>query len=373
MPPKAIAVFTGDNHLRPSTWAKHPTLYGDAYESWRQIIGYADRHMLPLLLLGDLFDSARPDSLSVGQYLHGVAALEQSRVPVHYIEGNHDQADPPWPSLSAWARPVGKFMLGDIPAYGLSFTTAGDLPHSLAAIPVETRLLLCHQSWQEIQRVGHCDGAFSMIPHGLVMLTGDYHVCGTYTGTAANGETVIAHSPGSTAMQALNEPPAKYFGVLYDDLSVSWAQLATRPFISVTVNSEQELAELVERLRSEQMVTAGEKLPYDIQKPIVRVRYTDTIPEAYSRLLAVGEAYHLFLEPQRQTTTHVVDVQAAPQTAFHSLMSAVAELCPPATQGYNAARRLLESTDPKTELDALFSEFKIQHATAGNSAGVPVG
>ena len=65
-----IAVFTADNHLRPYTWAKYPTLQGDAYAAFRYITDYCIKHKLPLLLLGDLLDKSLPDSLSVGIYFN---------------------------------------------------------------------------------------------------------------------------------------------------------------------------------------------------------------------------------------------------------------------------------------------------------------
>lgn len=350
-----IAVFTGDNHLRPTTWLKHPTLTDDAYVSWRQIVDFCLQHTLPLILLGDLFDSTRPDSHSVGIYLHGIYRLEQASLPVYYIEGNHDRADPPWASLTPWAQPVGEFSIGGVSAYGVSFTNAVDLAARLATIPASTQLLLAHQSWLEIQRVGHTDGTFSMIPRGMTLLTGDYHVCGTYNGTAANGEPVIAHSPGATAMQALNEPASKYFGVLYSDLTVEWHQLETRTVVSMTLSNITDLTELVQWLPSSNPTTT---VSVEIQKPILRVRYLDTIPDAFERITAVvGDSYHLFLEPQHQTTTQAIDVSAVVPTAFESLSSAIGELCTPGTPVHDTAYRLLSSPDIKQELESIFHEF----------------
>ncbi len=371
--PQPIAAFTGDNHLRPITWTKHPDLYGDAYAAFRQFFDYCLEHRLPAILLGDTFDKTRPDSMSVGTFLWNMWRMEQARLEVYYIEGNHDAASPPWPSLSPWARPVGKFQLSGIEAYGLSFTNGSNLAAELALIQPGVRLLLAHQSWLEIQRVGHTDGTFGMIPHGLVMLTGDYHVCGTYTGPAANGETVTAHSPGSTAMQALNEPAIKYFGILYDDLSVTWQPLTTRPIVSMACQTDADLDAVVQRLL-EGPPPSGISQHADIAKPILRVRYDDSLPEAYTRLLAAaGDAFHVFLEPQHQTLTEVIDQAAIPQTAFESLMSAVVELTPAGSPLADAACRLLRSADPKAELELLFTEFKAAYALANDSARVQAG
>ncbi len=362
-----IAVFTGDNHLRPTTWAKHPDLYGDAYCSFQQIVAYCIEQMLPLILLGDLFDKARPDSLSVAFFLHQITLLREAGVPVYYVEGNHDKADPPWAAVSTYPQGISSapIRVGGHRMVGIDYMAAGNLAEALAALPSGFEILVMHQSWLEIQRVGHVDGTFSMIPRGCTLLTGDYHVCGTYNGRAADGEQVIAHSPGSTSMQALNESPAKCFGILHDDLSVVWQELITRPFVNATARTEEEFAALIQNLETHLNGNPRHVRPPDIRKPILRFRYNDAIPEAYDRLVAaVGEAAHLFPEPQHEMDEVVIEEDVGtPAGAFDSLVTAVGELCDPGSDVYNGVRRLLEAGDPGQELAAMFEEYKQSHAT----------
>ena len=372
--PTPIAVFTGDNHLRPTTWAKHPDLYGDAYHSLRQIVAYCLQNRLPLLLLGDLFDKARPDSLSVSNFLHQVNEMQRAHLDIYSIEGNHDRADPPWSSIHPHVRNVGNEPVilpnSGVSVVGMDFTPAGQLAERIAALPDVFDVVMAHQSWLEIQRVGHVDGTFSMFPRGCVMLTGDYHVCGTYDGRADNGDLVRAWSPGSTSMQALNESPEKRFGVLYDDLTVEWQPLDTRPFYQAVLPNEEGFATFIQSLPPK----AGPNNHSDVAKPILKVRYNDEIPEAYDRLLAaVGDDYHLFPEPQRQMTEVIVDPIATPEGAFDSLITAVGELTDPGSPTYNGVRRLLESEDPAAELLVMFEEYKhAQAAQPGTDAnGVP--
>lgn len=371
-----IAVFTGDNHLRPTTWAKHPDLYGDSYAALRQIVDYCIEQHLPLILLGDLFDKSRPDSLSVGMYIHAVERMREAGLAVYYVEGNHDKADPPWASLHVHAQHAGAFEIAGVRFYGIDFTPAGELPARLTEVPADCQVLLMHQSWLEIQRVGHTDGTFSQIPRAVTLLTGDYHMTDRYGGTAADGGTVTAYSPGSTSMQALNEPHEKFFGVLNADLSVRFQPLVTRPYMFSTLTTEPELQTWLESLEE---LRAELRLPTipEIRKPIMRVRYQDAIPEAYDRLTAaVGDEFHLFLEPQRTTITEVIDETATPEGAFDSLITAVGELSEPGSAVYNGVRRLLEAEDPKTELERMFEEYQQRHAQAqpeGNTTGVPPG
>ena len=115
------------------------------------------------------------------------------------------------------------------------------------------------------------------------------------------------------------------------------------------------------------------RIPQDprIQKPILQVKFSDEIPDAFERLTtAFGEIYHLFLEPKREAITEVIDETATREGAFDSLITAVGELCPPSSPLYFGTRRLLESPDPKSEIDVLFNEFKASHGTPSSPPGV---
>lgn len=365
-----IAAFTGDTHLRPNTWAKHPDLHSDAYVSFTQIVDYCLENRLPLIILGDIFDKSRPDSLSVGRFLHAVSRMEEARLAVYAIEGNHDRADPPWFTLHPWVTPAGRFELGGRKFVGMPFQTAGELPEYISHLmseDTEVDVLLAHQSWLEIQRVGHTDGSFAQIPYACTMLTGDYHVQGEFRGNAADGGLVRAFSPGSTCMQALNEEPVKGFGVLKQDLSVEWVRIETRTKFDVTLQTEEELQQWLDGLDSLGGLAQRPNHP-DIRKPILRVRYQDSIPEAYDRITAaVGDDFHLFLEPQRTIITEVIDETATPEGAFDSLLTAVGELSQPGSAVYNGVRRLLEAEDPQQELERMFGEYQQRHAAEARS------
>jgi hypothetical protein len=81
--------------------------------------------------------------------------------------------------------------------------------------------------------------------------------------------------------------------------------------------------------------------------------------------------FHLFLEPQRQQITEVIDESATPEGAFDSLVTAVGELVSTTTPVYFGARRLLESQTPPSELDTMFIEFKEQYGQPETPAGLP--
>lgn len=202
-----------------------------------------------------------------------------------------------------------------------------------------------------------------------LVLTGDYHVTGAYSDHGPAGVPVMAYSPGSTCLQALNEAPNKFLGIVNAvPPGVDWVQLPTRPIYRYNCQDEASFAVALAEIR--EPLPNATHLPEEIQKPILQVRFSDKLQEAYSRIVAAaGDRYHLFDEPQHVADETVVDAAVAtPQGAFDSLVSAVLELSPAGSALQNGARRLLESVDPQAELAAMFKEFE---STYGQTPPAP--
>lgn len=359
-----LAVFTADNHLRPCTWSKRPDLQGDSFASFAAIVDYCVARNLPLFLLGDTFDATAPPVEAVVFFCSQMDRMAAHGIPVYFIKGNHDATRvASWPGVHHHCSHMDQCLvrLGDFALYGLDFRPASALKATLADIPIKgIDILLTHQSWQEIQTVGHTDGSFADIPRderdrAPLLITGDYHIHGCY-----QQDGITAYSPGSTSMQKLNEVPDKYFYVLslngYDPEMHSHP-IPTRPYHGFVCETEQEFEGCLEWVRQQPAEVAND-LPAEIRKPILRVRFNDEIPEAYSRLVAAaGDKFHLFDEPKHVTEGVVIDVEATPEGAFESLITAIGQLSDPQSDQYNGARRLLESNDPKTELATMYQEY----------------
>jgi len=369
---RPIAAFAADLHLRPVTWTKHPELKHDAYESLDYIITYCIREQLPLILAGDLFDKVRPDSLSVDRYMKAMDRMQQASLRVYAVDGNHDRATPSWAQLHGWVIMLGADNISGIEFAGIDWQPKDKLQDAINNLFTEVSplVLVMHQSWDEIQGVGITEGSFDMLPTSITLITGDYHVTTTCEGKAADGGRVVAYSPGSTCMQALNEDPRKSFGVIHSDLSVTWESIDTRPYFYKELQNEQQLVDFVTGTE-----LGGLDTPYNpvIQKPILRVKFVDEIPDAHQRLTQTfSDRCHLFLEPQRQQITEVIDEAVTREGAFDSLISAVGELVTKDSPIHNGTCRLLQAPEPKAEITTMFEEFKVNYAQTQNDSGVPV-
>jgi hypothetical protein len=353
---RPIFAVTGDNHLRPQTWVKHPTISRDAYHSFKQIIDYCVMHSLPLIILGDLFDKDHPDAGSVSFFIYQMSVMRAANLPVYFVDGNHDYSDPSWALVGQWPTPLhhNTVDIGGLRAYGINYTRPEMLQAELEAVPAYTQLLCMHQSWLEIQRVGHVDASFGQLPP-VLLLTGDYHVHGKYEGIGNNGQPRIAWSPGSTCLQALNEPVDKFFYVFhYDPINLEFdaesVQLDTRRVHKYELTTPADLDNMIRE------ITAATPA---IITPILQVRYADNIPEVYNRVIAAttGGKFHVFFEPRHITIETVIDCDATPEGSFEGLIEAVGQLCHGRPDLYNALERLLNANTPADELKLICTEF----------------
>lgn len=315
-----LLIIAADTHLRPITWSRYPELAHDAYDSLRQLGNIAVEHRVPLLLLGDIFDKARPDSESVTVFREVAELLDSKNLPLYYIQGNHDYATPPWPSVVATnARCLHntRVVLQDgTRIVGLDYQRADELEAAVKGLDAlrPFDFVCTHQAWAELQGVGNTQGSITLFQPGDRVLTGDYHIRKDIA-VDVGGGNVYVHSPGSTALQAIDEPEDKYCGVLTRGASgyeLESVKLNTRKVYRTTVFTEQDFQSLLQSTFAEQA-----------QKPILRVTYPDTIADAFSRLVAtVGDKAFLFV---KQTTTEQESEEVAvkPQEAAVTLADAL--------------------------------------------------
>lgn len=368
-----LLVFAADLHLQPNAWVKHPTLSGDAYESFKQIVNFADRHGLPIVLGGDIFDKKFPDPYSVRFFGQQAARLFQGYGEgglIEFVQGDHDfHEEAAWPSVTGYAMPIhdSSRSIGRFKLYGLNWTQQDSLQEALDNIPEGTDILVCHQSWSELQGIGNTEGSIAKIPHVRYVLTGDYHVHLQKTVQAEDGRgeiTVI--SPGSTCMQSIDERYDKYFivvGTDGDQLVFRSEPLMTRMKFEVVYDTEESLAQDLERRAFDQFIADPRlrTLPESISKPILRATFDADIPEALDRIeAACGEKFHIFPNPRTVVETVYVDTDRDREGAFETLLSVCRRLAVSDEQ-YNFLAALLRADHPEHELDRMYDEFQRQY------------
>lgn len=360
-----LFVFTADCHLEPHVWKNHPDLAGDAYFSFTQIVDYVLEEGADALLLGgDILNVSSPDPKTMGVVSRQMERLADAHIPCYYIVGQHEKHRlAQWLDVHPWPKHIDgqTVQLDGYKIHGISFKPRTQLAEAIAAIPPDTDILMMHQVWQEIHGdMMNPEGAISDLPDSVeLLLTGDYHV---HFDRPHHGIRVL--SPGSIAMQAINEPPDKsFFAVSQSDtgFDVVSVPLATRGFAHVELESAQALEEFVEDIPH--LCAELTREHAEIAKPIVRVSFNAGIPDAFTRLTAaIGDRCHFFPNPLRSRQTPEARKAVRRCSGPQGLVANLKRVMAPETPGYDAVRQLLESDGqegaPESVLDALEANFE---------------
>src|SRR5690606_28701531 len=156
-----------------------PDLRGDSFCSYSQIVDYAvAKKASAVIAAGDFLDIRLPGSRVIGFVREKLELLQKANCQQYFILGQHDYADPPWPSaVSDNAIHMDRKLvaLEGMQFYGLDWRRAEELTDALNGIPKEARILIAHQVWSEFMGVGRSEGSWEQIPrHIHTLFTGDF-------------------------------------------------------------------------------------------------------------------------------------------------------------------------------------------------------
>lgn len=364
----ALFVFAADLHLCDRLWVGRPGIFGDAYFSFEQIIDHCIAQRLPLILGGDILDKERNFARPIQVLCRQMDRMAEVQLPVYFIQGQHERNyDATWLGVHPWPQHVHKqqFDIAGCKIYALDWSPRNEIQDSLAAVPADTEILICHQVWKDLMgNIGRPECAIADVHHVKDVLTGDFHVTTIVEGNNADGHRTRLVSPGSTCLRSVNEAADKHFYEIHRaDKDSSGADLfeyvtcniKTRPLKAYVVNSQADLDSLCcgQLLQDINAMAVG--LPENIGKPVVRIKYVASLQDAYLRLsTAIGEAAHLFCDPIVEKN------RAAPKSVNTAtdLVSAVVEILGDDTPHAEIARALLSVEDPAAEIERRFTRFQ---------------
>lgn len=367
---RPLFVFTADLHLEDGAWSTRPGIYGDAYYSFNQIIDYCIDQGLQLILGGDVLEKKSNSARPIAQLCNGLSRMQAANLDVHYIQGNHEyDRNAPWLSVHKWSRHIHKqtVTINGVKVYGLDWLPRGEIQAAFKEVPEDTDILIVHQVWKDFMgNVGRTECDLFDVHHVRTVLAGDFHVTKTVTATNAQGQPIQMLSPGSICMQDCGEDPAKFFFVIYGDEKGNFefrpVPLKTRRFLDYRVEDQALLDNLcaewlVRDIDAARAEATQSGYPPEIMKPIVRMKFDKSLPDAYIRLVtAVGDAAHVFCE----ALTNKYDADRRTGTregAKNDLLSALADLLGDGTDAYKLAAALLAADDANKELDVQFSKY----------------
>lgn len=307
-----LIALLGDTHLRDTQYAT--TQRGDDFAAafLRAITAICEAPTRPDFILhsGDMFDSSRPSPRVIGTLMKADEMLSQYNMRMYCVTGNHDFTNPTWlATLFPSNNRRGITPLDNMVVDHSGFLIVGIPPYSAK------RFL---DKKDEIQK--KADTADILLYHGLVTgvvpffagnkkltltiddlptspklkLTAlaDIHVQG-FSPHPANANNMVIY-PGTTEMCSTSESTEKSVPMvrLTRDTAVveSYLPLTIRPYVTAKIQTEEELDELMAKLK-----------PIADQHPVVPIEFAREMPHVITRLFGL-------LDPQRS----VIRCQALP-------------------------------------------------------------
>jgi hypothetical protein len=376
-----LFVFCADLHLVDGAWSSRPAIYGDSYYSFEQIVDYCIEHKLPMIMGGDILEKKQNLARPIAKLCAGLSRMQVAEVPVYYIQGNHEyDRNAPWLSVHEWPIHIHRmpWLIRGAKVYGLDWLPRGEIQEAFKQVPADTEILITHQVWKDLMgNVGRPECELVDVHHAQTVLAGDFHMTKIVNSTNAQGQTITMLSPGSTCMQDIGEVPEKSFFVVgripaTGQITFVPVALNTRKFLGYTVKDQEALDKLCagEFVRDIQAALSS-RLPDDIQKPLVRVKFDKRLPDAHLRITtAVGEAAHLFCDAIVDKTRG--EEETSRSVTKNDLMLTLEELLREAPESLQVAMMLLNSDSPAAELEKHFTVFQAKEekvdaaATAGS-------
>jgi hypothetical protein len=354
-------LITGDWHLRKNdqVWSRMPELTGDAEWGVVQLVRIveSDVDITNMLVLGDTFEGKILTADAIKVYRRFMDEMEKHHCYVHFVQGQHELSDPPLMSaIHAWPKHIHKerVSVGRWEVYGLDYQRPQFVRDELRQVPA-CDILATHQVWCDFMGEDRGDCWWSDVPaHVKTIATGDFHEARV---SQSRGRQVI--SPGPLCMQKINETGDKCVFILNDDGTVKKQELSRRPFVEMSITSQADLNKFVENWPPNP-VPEEYSIPEHIAKPLLRIKYMASIPDARERIIAaVGDTAHLDADPFGSETSEVtVENQKRHEAvAAGGLGACIREFYAGEPEVLATALRLWESAAYEDELKQIYTEL----------------
>lgn len=203
-------IFAADLHFKTKPF-KHGPEVDDTFKGFEYLCLLSRKYgSIPIVLGGDIFDNNRihPEVLSTFQNVR----MNYEDIPLYYINGNHDVAEPSWMEFitnTSRLGPVKTTLPDGTRLAGMSWMINSRIPDHLNTIDKDIDFLVVHQfieptfcETDEFNSIVTSSIPSSTFKDFPAVLAGDIHKSQIYP----NSIPPLAY-PSSTSIQQLNEVP----------------------------------------------------------------------------------------------------------------------------------------------------------------------
>lgn len=265
----------------------------DFYWSFRDSVTKAiDARASFYILAGDVTNSVYPHSKCVKVMQEECARMKKAGVRVLAVKGNHDAVEPPWHELADMESLHGEVIdVEGVTIAGMDFMPDDEARANLKDIP-DVDIFVMHQTFTEFLefRAGSALSVLELNPRVGLYVFGDLHINmrRDFQIDVPNGPIFQAGYPGSTELNRVSEPKAKYMWRIdvADKPMVTNVELTTRPVLEYTITCEDDIAKVsadVQTMRTAFLKDPKLKERYD-GKPLVFVKFDPGVEAAIPRL-----------------------------------------------------------------------------------------
>lgn len=270
--------FIADSHIN-SRGIRSEIGFADSIYALAQAVEYCLEQEIPLVIGGDLFHRARPES-----WLLDKANTVLRRMPqgsVWAIQGNHD-IDPEFPWFSHCQ--VGHLdqrtvEIGGYQVYGLDYAPSQKTAERLLNVP-EVDILVCHQALKQglgFEQAWNMDLNWVQPQKVRYLLMGDLHR--VYQTLRSDDDQVTALYSGVQYATKADEVGQHSLIRVFDrpedfpqDLPFSRIPLRERPMMRLSIENEEQFNQVIPQI--EDFVQQDDQtLPQELRQPILILRY----------------------------------------------------------------------------------------------------
>lgn len=282
----------GDSHLDPLIWRSHHHITGDAFVAFAAFITQAIELNVPVVLVGDVFDSVDPDPVVIGFFRKQIDRCEEAMIDVYFIQGNHDKRLTPWgAAVHHWPIYIGDgepLEIRGIRVAGFDYNTRNRITESLVSLgdrDPKPQVIFLHQAVRQfIAYTGAWNCDLRDVPPGIPLtILGDIHQEWEYQ----IREGQMAYYTNASHPRSNSEIGPKSFLLVHDDLSIERRPLPSRPIRIVRVSAPPHVEDLEAWLAE---VTAQEHT----LKPLVRLTCLTDLRADIERIMSTYEGRALF-------------------------------------------------------------------------------
>lgn len=252
-----IAVALGDIHLDNRIWTRIHGITGDSIVGYNAFLDVAQRLKVPAIIVGDLFDVAKPTPDIIDAHRKAMDKCAASKTPVYVLQGNHDKQYMPW-ATATHEHPVyvgdGKiFTLGAHKAQAFDYAAIDEIEPQIRG--AEADLLFLHQAVKQALGFENAWNAdLEWIPD-CVKLTviGDIHKPMDFILSEQKTKRACYTGPGHP--RDMDQVGPKSVVVIYDDLSYSREPIPSRCIKKFQVKTQSDVQDVESWLRSSPTVS----------------------------------------------------------------------------------------------------------------------